>query len=352
MRIMHKYKRLIMILLVTGSATAIVGILAIRALHLNDRPFSRTLLPVSATIIKTMKKHEKIHGIAGTDGSQIYFSTKNPEHLISTDYNTTDWSVHKTPFKATKKSLHNFNFIIDSLSIQLLAGNEAALYIGNMNDTLVEKFTVTPGLFTQGIKTPSGSYIFRAFDPRLKSIDQVFLKVHPYKGILYKNEHVTPLRDDAGISTDGMLHFDDRYGNIVYVSYYTNHIYLLDTSLQLLLKTKTIDNTELIPAFTGRVGNAEKSRITNIAPKRIINARSHIADGELFIESRLKSDSESSTAFSENVIIDRYQLKDFKYKNSFYIPDYNKQTLNQFQIIDGKLVVLYQYDVVIYDIPI
>jgi hypothetical protein len=125
---------------------------------------------------------------------------------------------------------------------------------------------------------------------------------------------------DGGINTDGDLYYDSQSYSLLYLPFYYNKMYLLDTGFN-LVRTITAIDTISEPDIKIRRSNTE---ITNGGPAFIINSCGDIADGKIYVCSRLRADNESRAEFSDNNIIDIYDTNTGNYDHSIHIPKNDK----------------------------
>lgn len=157
-----------------------------------------------------------------------------------------------------------------------------------------------------------------------------------------------PLPDlPSGIfANDGRLLYDKINKRILYMFYYRGEFLSLDTNLNLIYNSKTID-TVTTARLTSRVSvykrkNSEKKSTIQTSPPKIVNKYFTVNKKSVYILSLLKADNENKSDFKENQVVDVYDIEKGKYKYSFYIPKFNNLSLNQFQIRNNTLIGIYQ----------
>lgn len=343
----NRNKHIILILVVIGSAIGMVTVLTAIALKpiSQKNGFNRTFIDLELTQENAVKRYPGLLEISGTTTNKIYFSTKDPEKILATNLQLGNPSYINLNLNNTKSVSTAFNIIVDSLNFAVFAKNLPAIIITNPEETGTI-YKMPASIFTKVTKITPESYIFRGFDTTVKTPDQIFLKANIRSGELTREIDISERNSDAGISTDGVLHYDKKTNLISYVFYYRNKFLLLDTNLKLIRVSKTIDTTYTNQTQAGELRS--KKIITNLRPKRLVNYASTVYSGYLFNISKIKSDNEEMESFRTNAVIDIYNLSDGQYMGSFYLPNYKEEGAKKIRIIDGRLYVLYKNSIVSY----
>lgn len=326
-----------------------IALVAMLAHTVNDQinksnGFSRTVFPNSLNPLVAIPKEKDIVDIIGELNNKILFQTNRLGIIVTTDINLASKKKIKLDIPNDRRIASNYSYVLDSTDILVLAGNLPAII--KLNDTANKRVIKWPNsIFTQGVQVSHNSFVLRTFD---KS-DQIFIKGSPHSMNLLKESNISPKNNDAGITADGLLHYDKESNFIIYVHYFNNQIIALDTSLNLIYKSNTIDTTKVKDILAERV--SKNALITNTAPKRIVNAYSCTHNGFLYNWSTLRADNETIETFSKNTSIDIYKISDGSYIGSFYVPDYQNDKISSFKIIDGKIIVVYKKHIVIFKLP-
>lgn len=353
MKTLRQYNPGLLIPLIVAVAIVIVLALALSAAPQGKNGFNRRFTATPLQLSGAIDKAPTITSFAGTKTGHIYFATRNSSMLFVTDSNLANGRTEASGFTISHpKALRGFTLTVTDSGSTLYAGNLPAIYtLGVQPDP--DSFNLTHHLFTRAVLADSGYYVFRAFNPFDKHTrDQVLLKARPGKGITIIDSTTIPRLHDAGIATDGMLHYDTLNKLLVYVSYYSNKVYLWNHQLQLIKSARTIDTLSTQPYFTGEKNESvNRSTLTNIKPKRVINAESNVAGGILYVLSRIKADNETNGGFKDNTVVDCYQLNHLKYISSFYLPNYKGEKIWSIGIAGSSLLAIYRNSIVQYALP-
>lgn len=341
------------LLLISGvmiTAVSIVAALAWDSLqHVNQKNgFTRRIITPELTILNSISKDERIVGISGSTAYHLYFKTKDPSKIWVTSNSLEHGKYIKLKIPNNSSVASAFYTVIDSPSVHVMAGNIPAIIETDLNggDPFIRKFPTA--LFTRAVFIGDGSYVFRGFDTTEKTGGQIFIKGNPRKDELLRAKNLIGNGTDPfGISTDGYLNYDKHTGLLVYVSYYRNSYYCMDTTLSVVYTGRTIDTISSFQVEAGRSGNL----VTNTSPARVVNSKSRVSNGRLFNLSKLQADNEDRGSFDKNAVMDIYDIMKREYLGSIYIPYYKREKPIDFKITSDKLFVLYKKHAVVYQLP-
>ncbi|MNJ98898.1 hypothetical protein D3C87_166670 [compost metagenome] len=196
--------------------------------------------------------------------------------------------------------------------------------------------------------------VVRGRYPRNKQNNRSIAKISLLDSATLDKEYPLPDLPNGLFTNDGMLLYDRANAKILYMYYYKGEFLALDTNLNLLYSSKTIDtvhraniNVKLI--MDGR-GKERKQTLIQATPPKIINSFITTNKNRIYIKSKLRSDNESQSEFDKNQAIDVYNIENGKYLSSFYIPKYLGKRVTQFQIKDRTLLAIYGTHIVKYNI--
>jgi hypothetical protein len=232
-----------------------------------------------------------------------------------------------------------------------MAGNVPAIIRFNLKEPSCRLFHFPGNLFSQAVISENGNYILRVYQKLNGKWDQIFIRWNPEKNKLLTKQNIFEKKGDAGFSTDGILLFDKITNRILYLSYYSNEFFCMDTLMNTLYKAHTIDTfSNANVKVLQEVSNYSRS-FTNVAPLKLISLESRAVNSKLFIHSGIRADNETLNGFEDHDVIDVYEISNGHYLKSFYIPIYNKERLKDFDISGNKIIVLYSNRIMIYSIP-
>jgi hypothetical protein len=176
--------------------------------------------------------------------------------------------------------------------------------------------------------------------------DPAFVKLNLKKKHSTIEDHFSERNVESLFANDGLLYYDSTTHLACYTYIYQNGFICMDTNLNLKLTARTIDT---LTKREIKVAHVESS-YTMKQPPQIVNYVGAVAAGNLFLQSMLQADNEYSLDFTENAVIDVYNLINGSYKGSFYIPPFNGKKPHQFHVIDKTLYAVYGKTVILYDL--
>jgi hypothetical protein len=163
------------------------------------------------------------------------------------------------------------------------------------------------------------------------------------------NPNILSKQIDGLFCTDGMLLFDNEFANLVYLYYYRNEFFVLDTSLNLTYRAHTIDTVSKARIKVATL-NSNGDHVM-AAPPLFVNKRSCVSGNRLFVNSNIVSRNQSDGAFADGEVIDVYELGNGAYQFSFYIYNYwRAKRMIEFNVYGDRLIVLYGKLIRIYNL--
>jgi hypothetical protein len=346
-------KHVIGIIIVIVAGISLVSVLAFTALKdvVKEAPFARKFNASHLRIKNAMSKNGEITGIAGATQNFIFFKTNDPSKVVKTSYELDGKMYINTGFIKNSRIASRFDIMIDSPVISLLAGNVPAIMTGTLNGA-VNTYRFPKAVFSRATQISPSSYVFRIFDKSLGSTEQIFQRGNPRTGEQKNENNISERNNDAGISTDGLLHYDSLNNIVVYVFFYKNEFLCLDTNLNIINKEVTLNSikTKSVKAEGLSLNHNKLITYTNTGPRKLINGSSYIVNGLLLINSMIKSKNQNEIEFTKSSTVDVYDLKTNNYLESFYIPPYQGEKTYQFKIFHNTLIANYKSYIVTYAI--
>ncbi|HVW96698.1 MAG TPA: hypothetical protein VHA56_12080 [Mucilaginibacter sp.] len=260
-----------------------------------------------------MKLDEEIKDFSALGSNEILLKTGERNTLVSLDMNLRQ--LQNGLLSLGPNTGTNSKFAWDF--------NDNTLCVFNYKKHLITSYNVrtkalmdrmVPGVFTRATVISDSSVVIRCLDSNTRY--QVFKKLNLKNGDILMEKDISPKVNDAGMATDGQLHYDKSTNTIVFTYYYGNGFLCIDSNMFLKYKGRTIDTTK---TFHAHISHGKV--YTHIDPPDYINLNSCAENGILYIQSALQSDDESNDSFNENSVIDMYRIKDGQYIGSFLIPN-------------------------------
>jgi len=293
---------------------------------------------------------ETLYKIAGATRQRVFFTGRDPRVLHPADMQLNRLPPIHIPFPLTSQVMVAYDLKIDSPYVNLYANNLSAILSSRLDDTTVHRIILPTPLFTALVPLSPHSLVVRAFDSA--GDKQLFKKIIPGAAAPVRENAILESRSDAGFSADGMLRYDSSTHRLLYILFYQNRFFCMDTNLNLLYTGKTIDTTNTNPVYTRKFTTRQnRGSLMPAVPLHIIN-RSCATDGRnMYILSALKADNELLADFQENAVVDVYALSNGAYKRSFYIPDLHHEKAQNIVFLNGRLLVSYTGYIGAFEIP-
>jgi hypothetical protein len=231
--------------------------------------------------------------------------------------------------------------LVDSPDVFMLEGITPRKLSGSLQTLDMKNDYYHGPPFNAVVTLPKRSLLIRAYDDSLHK--NILVKSNPNpEGNLRFTNILVPIGDGV-FSLDGNLSKDPVTGNLAYVYFYRNEFLCMDSNIRILIKGHTIDSIQTPHIKLSQI--ASDGATTFSAPPLMVNYTACANADYLFVNSKLKAKNEDETSFSENSVIDIYSLKSGEYIYSFYIPDHDHGKIKSFQVVDHKLVALYDHSI-------
>jgi hypothetical protein len=333
---MTRRKAIVFLAVLFFASFAIIFLLAFLTKGRNETRNGFTRHFISGTL-KTEKQKTlpfSIERMIGAEGNDLYFQTNSPYEIVKTNYNLDSFEIIKLFISQDKKLNSGFTLFLRGKLLYIAARHMPGVIAYDLA-TKVETRYLFNHYFSKEANISQDHFIFRRFDVKAKN--ESFIKID------FKNKDIQPednfsVNDGtSGFSTDGILYYDQRTNLACYTYFYQNGFICMDTNLNLALKARTIDTLTKQDIKVAHVG----SSYTLNHPPKFVNLLGSVSDGKLFLQSMLMADNEFKLNFTENTVIDKYNLLNGKYEGSFYIPKYKGKSPWQFYVIENNLFALY-----------
>ena len=293
---------------------------------------------------------ETLYKICGATPHRFFFTGRDPRKIFSANMAMNQVDSLFIPFPLTRRAMVAYDLKIDSPYINLYANNLSAVLGARLNDTTVHTTLLPTRLFTAAVQLTPQSFIVKAFDS--SGMRQVFKKINTGANKVLAQAPLIEDNKDAGFSADGLLRYDSTAHRLLYIQFYQNRFFCIDTNLNVLYTAKTIDTTNNNPVFTKNIPTRNsQGSVLPAVPLHIINRACVTTAGSIYILSTLKADNETDTAFRDNAVIDVYTIGNGAYRGSFYIPDLHGEKAQNLFFANGLLLVYYNRYIGAYKIP-
>ncbi|RXK81680.1 hypothetical protein [Filimonas effusa] len=343
---MKKWIPLIICLLLP---VGVICLLAAAAPDINKsgNGFRRTWLYDMITKTNSFAILPTIKNIAGVEHGFIYFSSKEKGVAVRLDLSNGNQESIKflsTPNLINQLDASNQLIVRDS-TFWLYNSTPALIIKGNLKGD-VSSIVKLKEPFTKLVLTDSGM-IVRKFIPGVR--DQALYKLNSLGEMLTTAPRITDDNGDGGLSTEGILLYNNVDKSTMYIGRNSNRVTVLNEDMTIKKVGKTIDtfftNRYTASQYQLKSGNV----VTNGAPIQYINIGAAINADFLYVQSGVRSDSDDRNSFSKDLVLDVYSLKNMEYIGSIAAKGV-KEKLRSWVINDNRILVLKSSTLEIYDL--
>jgi hypothetical protein len=272
--------------------TATVFALFVLSHNLNSvyNSFVRNFPPGTITNEKIFDIKYNSYYISGATNSDIYLGNLTaPLHLLTINKNLTDTQYVKLTVENLEKDyLKSSTLRIDSPNFYIIDGTLPGIFKGELGSWKARKFMYDSVFFTESIPMGAKSIAIRALDARSREYELGKLQADTPHVKLMTN--LLEKQVDGIFCTDGILHYNKKAKSFAYVYYYRNQFILMDTSLNLLYRGKTIDTISHAQIKVAKIKSENSMNMA--APPLVVNKQSAVSGNWLFINSNVKAKHE------------------------------------------------------------
>lgn len=311
-------------------------------------PFLRKLISPIKGVHKLDLKYDSYY-FAGNLNGEIYLGNSTASlHVLKVNSLLTDTQhIQIKPNRQDLSTAGHYNLSIDANYFYLLNGVARSILKGRMEDWVARKDSIHSPYFTQSLPLNANTILYRYVSNKTNTN---CLRIESIGHKTIKNESAIQKQVDGIFCTDGMLQYNKELKQILYVYYYRNEILVLDTSLKLVRKIKTIDPISRANFKIAKVSSNQS--MTFSSPYLLVNANSATWGKYLFVQSNLMGKHEDGDQFKHASAIDVYDLKTSRYVYSFYVPNFNKHPIKQFRVFENGMLTLSDHFILSYEIKL
>lgn len=325
------------------SITSSVGVIIVLFLCSEEmiqhqNPFLRRYPQHPISLIETRDLKFNSYYFAGETGGIIYLGNyTDPLHVLSFDANLEHPKILKISFDPKKIPFKMVQVRVRGAYFYLIDGTVPAIFRGRTRDWKINKELKGSPYFTIAEPIDSTKIIFRANSgSNAANIIGIFTPERPLR--IQYNQKLLQKQLDGVFDTDGMLLYDEKSKQMVYLYYYRNEFLVADQNTTLLTREKTIDTTSRAQIKVAYLKNGSERRMA--APPKLINAHAALYGNLLFIHSPIKGQYEDDTLWKQAFIIDLYNVEKGSYLMSFAIYGIEDKKLMSFFVTSTHLYAI------------
>ena len=341
------------VILKIGSIVVIVAVTLAILLATTKMPneakngFTRTYLNSDLPIFLNAPLKEVLTNISGTTASSIFLASQRPQALLILNKNLKHRDTLLLNAPIPDEKMTPFAFFIDSPMVYLHINNMKSVIYGRFPKQDLHKTEIKSQIFTKSVQVSPSSFIIRGFHSSIQK--QVFQKIDLQNGrILIEKDIVDSLDAIGGMASDGMLSYEKETASVIYVEYFRNKFYRLDTNLNLIYKKNTIDtiSSNQVQVKDIQQPDGTIKKVPSIARIQV-NDQCFTDKSYIYIISALRADNENLKEFNQHTVIDVYYLTDGSYRGSIKMRKRGK-AFKSAVMQNDTLIALYDKEIAYY----
>ncbi|WP_316812853.1 hypothetical protein [Pedobacter heparinus] len=332
-------KRIGILFLICVFSTSLIWGLYMLSYEVNRDPnnFIRLFPPHRLSSALKMNLNYNTDQIAGIDSEKVVLSIPDVMDrllLVQLDKGNIR-KVKIDGIEEMKKSI--VSTVFTSPFFYVVRDDVKQIYRGDTIEWRAKPFSKIDLSYDTFIPLPDSSFVLRTITAK----EGYVLVKKDKAGTIKKAPALLEKQVDGLFCRDGILHYNQKLGLLVYLYYYRNQFIVADKNLNLLYKGKTIDTVSRakikigLPDQDGHIKLAE--------PPIVVNKKSCVSAEYLFVQSNLKADNEDAEQFKNAWVVDVYELKNGKYKLSFYLPKTKTGKIKDMKVTGKTMAVLYAH---------
>lgn len=321
----------------------VIGILFIlllrsKQVHQNNN-FTRLLPPHIALLQQVVPLNGAHYYISGLTSSRIYLGNNNdPTQLI--EYSGTGDSIRSLHFSPT--SNHRFtvgtHIVVDYPNVAMIDPLWSSAFEGLLTKPELIYHPLINYSFSRFLPLSSSSYVLLVFDTL--SGQNKIIKKQFRTSAQASPSPILSRQYDGFFCTQGTFAYDHYSHKLFYTYQYRNEIIALDTNLNVLYRTHTIDTINKVHLQIDTLISGSMAKATFTSPPLVVNQSTDADEEYLYVHSRLQADNETIDLFKRSSVIDVYRQQDGAYQFSFYLADIEDNKVNNFRIFNKRVIAL------------
>lgn len=342
-----RFGLLIIFIFFTGAFTVIsLSMTADDSLQRNNA-FQRIFPSHPLALINEKDLKYNSYYIAGISSGKIYLGNSSaPLHALEID--TLSYDAVPLRFRLKERIKKNYSYfqfrVIDSVFF-LTDKSNPSIFRGTLGNW--EAKEVEAGIFPFTSIEPTGfnSLVAKTISEKTGEDELAVITVGS-KPKIQINAALLTRQLDGVFDTDGVLLYNPELKKIIYPYYYRNQYIVADQNTNLIAINRTIDT---VTTATFKIAKNHSKNETTIGSVPLTINSDAATDGNfLYIKSKRVGKYEQERILKDATVIDVYNLSKGKYVFSFYLYNYNKETVRYFAVKDNLLIALSGHHLVTY----
>ncbi|WEK21344.1 MAG: hypothetical protein P0Y49_09340 [Candidatus Pedobacter colombiensis] len=331
------FTRLLLIFILSPVPILILFIRYHAKLKVLSYDFERRI-PFEVTDIKGLDLRFNSYYIAGSSDENIYLGNYTTlPRLLRTNSPLTDTQTINIDLRyTTSHGVSDYKIYVDSINFYVFYGLERSILKGKTNEWRASTWTISCPFFQESVPLNDNSLVFRYVSSKTQC--NAFRKA-TYPAGTIENDTILIKQVDGQYCTSGNLEYNKNLQLFTYLYAYRNEIIVMDTSLNLVRKIKTIDPIDSAFFNVSAIQSNGSSVITT--PALLVNPKCATWKNYLFVHSTLMGKKEDDTQFKYSTVIDIYDIARGAYVYSFYLPNTQHKNISQFKVINGYVYTIH-----------
>lgn len=281
---------------------------------------------------------ENVITISGNTSKCIYMSGGSPEWVLRLDYqlNVIDTLGYGISYN---ENLRDPGIYVDSPYLYMYATGIAYLLKGKVDSSKIDTLKLKSELITRTAQISNKRLAIRAIDN--SQTRQVFQILDCENGEILKEALLIDNQQYGGFETDGFLNYDKISQRLIFVQMFQNKMFCLDSNLNLIYTSNTIDTTYTNSVNIGLLNDGGSTKVMSTKPRTIVNQLVDVYNNRIFVMSGLRADNEGMREFNKYSPIDIYDVSNGKYVGSIRLVKLNGKRIRDFKVTDAHIIALY-----------
>ncbi|MCD0472544.1 MauE/DoxX family redox-associated membrane protein [Flavobacterium sp. JAS] len=318
-----------------------------RIMH-HENPFIRRYPQHPVMLQKAINLQFNSYYFAGNTNNRIYLANyTDPLHITVFDTTLRRKEVFKITFDPKDIPFKRIKIIVRGSYFYLMDGTVPCIFWGRTTNWKITNQIKGCHYFTIAEPVDSSAVLFRSNNG--KNAAHIFSSYKALRTpkIIY-NASLLQQQLDGVFDTDGMLAYNEKMKQMVYLYYYRNEYTVADANAKLIARGHTIDT--ISHAQIKVVYLKDKTERKMAAPPLIVNANLTVYKNLLFVNSKIQGRFEDQKLWKQAQIIDVYDLSKNTYVLSFALYNIENKKLQSFKVTDTHLYALIGDELAVYEL--
>ncbi|MBV8326698.1 MauE/DoxX family redox-associated membrane protein [Chryseobacterium sp.] len=345
----NKYKVYIQLAttILVGFSTVLLLYISSEHIIKKENSFTRRFLIHPLIEDKRIQLDNDHYYFAGSNNKYLFLGNPSfPLILSSVGNNFTTLKKMKIHPDHTDFYYTNLQLKVADQNYYLYDGSVPIIYKGKTNDSLAHTISYNHVYFNQLAVIDSLNFAVRIRSSQTGEYELGTLRLNG-KPTFTAYDQLLEKQIDGIFDVDGQLTVDSKTRDIIYMYTYRNQFLVMNDSLQLKKKLKTIDTISKAQINPIKLSNGNTKLKS---PPLKVNSGVTANGSILFNHSYLMGKYEPSERWKKSTIIDIYRTDRQEYLGSFYIDHIDNKPVSQIIVTDqylyaiiGKNLIRYRY---------